>query len=155
MTLRPTSRTIVVNEALTHTDPPLADSIELYNPTANAVNIGGWFLTDDGNEPMKYRIPDNTVIAAGGHLMFTETDFNPTPGTNNSFNLNSHGEEVYLFSGNAATNLTGYSHGFNFGAAENGVSFGRHVISTGDERSSPKSPALRALSIPDRASAPW
>jgi len=130
----PNIPTILINEALTHTDPPLFDSIELYNPTAGAVDIGGWFLTDDGKVPMKYRIPDGTTIAAGGYLVFTETQFNPTPGTNNSFNLNSHGEEVYVFSGNAATNLTGYSHGFNFGAAENGVSFGRHVISTGDER---------------------
>ncbi len=66
--------------------------------------------------------------------MFTEAQFNPTPGTNTSFNLGSQVEEVYLFSGDVATNLTGYSHGFNFGAVENGVSFGRHVISTGDER---------------------
>lgn len=127
--------TILVNEALTHTDLPLVDSIELHNPTASEVNLSGWFLTDDGKTPTKFRIPDGTTIAAGGYLVFTEAQFNPTPGTNNSFNLNSHGEEVYVFSGTpGVTNLTGYSHGFNFGAAENGVSFGRHVISTGDER---------------------
>src|SRR6185295_18255641 len=80
------------------------------------------------------RIPDNTMISAGGYLVFTETDFNPTPGTNGSFTLSSQGEEVYLLSGDANTNLTGYSHGFSFGAAANGVTFGRHVISTGDER---------------------
>jgi len=98
------------------------------------VNIGGWFLTDDGKTPMKFRIQDNTMIAAGGYIVFDESDFNPTPGTNNSFTLSSQGEEVYLFSGDANTNLTGYSHGFTFGAAASGVSFGRHVISTGDER---------------------
>jgi hypothetical protein len=130
----PSIASILINEALTHTDPPLFDSIELHNPTAADVNIGGWFLTDDGKNPMKYRIPDDTIIDAGDYLVFTEAQFNPTPGTNNSFNLSSQGEEVYLFSGDATTNLTGYSHGFNFGAVENGVSFGRHVISTGEER---------------------
>jgi hypothetical protein len=130
----PTVAGIVINEALTHTDPPLLDFIELHNPTTTDVNIGGWFLTDDGKAPFKFRIPDNTTIAAGGYVVFTEADFNPTPGTNGSFTLSSQGEEVYLLSAGANTNLTGYSHGFGFGAAANGVSFGRHVISTGDER---------------------
>ena len=43
------------------------------------------------------------------------------------------GEEVYLFSGDAQTNLTGYYHGFDFGAAPNGVSFGRYVDSQGND----------------------
>ena len=34
----------VINEVLTHTDPPLEDAIELYNPTGSTVDIGGWFL---------------------------------------------------------------------------------------------------------------
>ena len=130
----PTVPTILVNEALTHTDLPSVDAIELHNPTGSDVNIGGWFLTDDGKSPMKFRIPDNTILSAGGHIVFTEAQFNAAPGVTNNFNLSSQGEEVYVFSADATTNLTGYSHGFSFGAAENGVSFGRHVISTGDER---------------------
>ena len=38
---------VLVNEALTHTDLPEVDTIELYNPTAGTVDVGGWFLTDD------------------------------------------------------------------------------------------------------------
>ena len=38
---------------------------------------------------------------------------------------------VYLFSGDAQTNLTGYYEGFDFGEAPNGVSFGRYVDSQG------------------------
>jgi len=129
----PTVPRILINEALTHTDPPLSDSIELFNPTASAVNVGGWFLTDDSKYPWKFRIPTGTTIAAGGYRVFTASDFNPQPGTTNNFLLSSYGDEVYLFSGDANTNLTGYSHGFSFGASANGVSFGRHVLSTGDE----------------------
>ena len=124
---------ILVNEALTHTDPPLIDSIELYNPTTAGVNVGGWFLTDDGKYPWKFRIPDGTTVPANGYLVFTALEFDPVPNTTNNFLLSSYGDEVYLFSGDANTNLTGYSHGFTFGASPNGVSFGRHVLSTGDE----------------------
>ena len=126
---------ILVNEALTHPLLPDPDAIELYNPTASEVDLGGWFLTDDSKTPIKFRIPYGTMIPAGGYLVFTETNFNATPGVGASFSLSSGGEEVYLLAGNpAGTNLTGYSHGFSFGAAALGVSFGRHVISTGDER---------------------
>ena len=50
----------------------------------------------------------------------------------NAFALSSLGEEVYLFSGDG-TNITGYRHGFEFGAQVNGVSFGRYVTSDGLE----------------------
>ncbi|MCP5522541.1 MAG: lamin tail domain-containing protein [Verrucomicrobiales bacterium] len=122
---------VLVNEVLTHTDPPQLDAIELHNPASEEADIGGWYLTDNRNQPLKYRIPAGTRIAPGGFAVFDEADFNPEPGVDPSFTLSSHGEEVYLYSANAAGDLTGYSHGFSFGAAANGVSFGRHVDSTG------------------------
>jgi hypothetical protein len=122
---------ILVNEALTFTLPPDVDVIELYNPTATDVDIGGWFLTDDRHSPFKYRIADGTVIAGGGYRLFSENLFNTNAAT--GFALSSLGESVYLFSGDAATNLTGYSHGFDFGPADFGVSFGRYVTSVGEE----------------------
>src|SRR5207344_2486777 len=65
---------------------------------------------------------------------FDEWQFNATPGTDTSFSLSSSGEQVYLFSGDTGTNLTGWSHGFAFGAAANGVSFGRFLNSVGEEQ---------------------
>ncbi len=123
---------VLITEVLTHTDPPQLDSIELHNPGPTNANIGGWFLTDDRTQPEKFRIPDATVISPGGYLVFDEDDFNTAPGSSNSFNLNSHGDEVYLYSADAAGNLTGFSDGFGFPAAQNGVSFGRYVNSVGD-----------------------
>jgi hypothetical protein len=52
----------------------------------------------------------------------------------NPFKLSTLGEEVYLFSGDSRTNLTGYVHGFKFGAQAAGISFGRYVDSTGQEQ---------------------
>ncbi len=130
----PTVPPILINEILTHTDLPAVDWIELFNPAAVDVDLGGWFLSDDGAAPRKYRIPAGTMILAGGYRVFTEEDFNAPPLSAFSFSLDSAGDSVYLSSGDANTNLTGYSHGFSFGAAANDVSFGRHVVSTGEEQ---------------------
>ena len=124
---------IRINEALTHTDPPQVDAIELFNPTGTNVDVGGWFLSDDFGTPKKFRIPSPTILAPGGCALFTETNFNPVPGVPPSFSLGSDGDEVWLFSGDAATNFTGWLHGWSFGPAQNGVSFGRYVNSQGDE----------------------
>jgi hypothetical protein len=124
---------ILINEALTATVWPERDAIELFNPTADSASIAGWFLTDEPDTPKKFRIPDSTVLGAGGYVTLEETQFNPTPGTNNSFSLRAEGDDVYLFSADAAGHLTGYSHGFSFGAAERGVTFGRHRLSTGED----------------------
>jgi hypothetical protein len=124
--LPPVLPPILVNEILTHTDLPELDSVELFNPTTNIANIGGWFLTDDFYMPKKYRIPNGTTIPADGYLVFNENQF--TTGAN-AFRFSELGESVYLFSGDANTNLSGYFHGYNFPAAPNGVSFGRYTNS--------------------------
>jgi hypothetical protein len=129
----PTLPAILINEALTASVLPERDAIELFNPTANNAGIAGWFLTDEPGMPKKFRIPDGTSIAAGGFVTFDETQFNPTPGLSNSFSLRAEGDDVYLFSADAAGSLTGYSHGFSFGGAERGVTFGRYRLSTGED----------------------
>ncbi|RPI94703.1 MAG: lamin tail domain-containing protein, partial [Chloroflexi bacterium] len=121
---------VLVNEVLTHTDPPQVDSVELHNPTASPAPIGGWFLSDNPDEPLKYCFPTNTVVPANGYLLVTESQFND--GGPNSFALSSLGDQIYLFSGDR-TNLTGYRHGFAFGAQINGAAFGRHISSEGAE----------------------
>jgi hypothetical protein len=122
---------ILINEALTHTDPPQVDAVELYNPTANVADIGGWFLTDDFNTPKKFRIANGTFLQPGEYRVYYETNLND--GSPNGFLLSSLGDQIYLFSADASTNLTGYLHGFDFGAAQNGVSFGRYVTTPGED----------------------
>jgi hypothetical protein len=120
---------VVINEVLAHSVPPDVDAIELCNPTAQSVNVGGWFLTDDPGQPRKFRIPPNTMIPAGGCIQFTEAQFNAA-GDPNGFALSRLGDEVHLFSGDGS-NLTGYTDGFDFGPSDPGISFGRHTTSTG------------------------
>jgi hypothetical protein len=127
----PTFAGILVSEVLTHTDPPQVDAIELQNPTANAVDIGGWFLSDDFETPKKYRIANGTAIPAGGHLSFNEGQFNNAATALIPFALSSRGDDIWLFSGDANTNLTGYVFGEDFGAAATGVGLGRYTNSVG------------------------
>src|ERR1051326_2177212 len=135
---------VLINEALTHTDPPIEDAIELYNPTAAGVDISNWWLSNERDNPKKFRVPTNTVISAGGYKVFYEQrvvtnlphlGFN-TSGTGNfpDFTLNSaHGDNVFLFTADASGNLTGYRRGITFGSAEHGVSFGRFLTSIGSD----------------------
>ena len=122
---------IQIHELLTHTDPPQSDSVELYNPTGEPVSLAGWFLTDDRNQPRKFRIPESVLLQPYGYAVLTEADFNK-PGAMEAFTFSSHGEEVFLFSADPSGNLTGHADGFRFEAAANGVSFGRYTNSVGE-----------------------
>ena len=65
--------TILITEALTHSDPN-SDWIEVYNPGSTNADIGGWFLTDDFYNPTRYRIPANSVIPPNGFLVLVGTN---------------------------------------------------------------------------------
>ena len=112
---------------------PAMDAVEIYNPNNVDVDIGNWFLSDDFRTPKKYRFPKPTIIPAGGYLVLYETNFNANPGSPKSFAFGNDGDDVYIFSADENGNLTGYFHGFDFGAAEDGVTFGRYVKSDGDD----------------------
>jgi hypothetical protein len=123
---------IVVNEVLTHTDEPLEDAIELRNLTGAAIDVGGWWLSDDNSELRKYQIPSPTIVPANGFVVIYETVFTNAEFAASPFALSSQGDEVVL---SAATNnaLTGFRAAVDFGAAANAVSFGRYVTSDGRE----------------------
>ncbi len=125
---------VVINEVLSASTAPLVDTVELLNAGGEPVDISGWFLSDDPTYPWKFRLPSQPALAAGAFRLFDESAFNPTPGLGLSFSLGSLGDDVYLFSADAAGQLTGYSHGFRFGGAPDGVTFGRYVNSVGDEQ---------------------
>jgi len=122
-------QTVVINEALAHTDPPLEDAIEFRNTTASPVSINGWFLSNSKDNLRKYQITNAAPIPTGGYAVIYEYQFNN--GTTNAFTLNSaHGDEVWL---TVVTNgiETGDRATVEFGASFNGVSFGRVVTSQG------------------------
>lgn len=44
------------------------DVIELYNTTATAIDLTGWYMSDRTDEPTKWQFPSGTSIAANGFL---------------------------------------------------------------------------------------
>ena len=117
-----------INEVLAHTDPPLEDAIELYNPTPEPIDLGGWFLSNNPDQLKKYAVPNGTSIPAYGYVVFYEYQFKGTI----NFTLNAaHGDSVILSGGDAQGSLTGLRTQVAFGATANGVSLGRYTTSQG------------------------
>lgn len=124
---------VVVNELLAHTDPPLEDAVEFFNPGATPVDISGWYLSNNRSTPKKFVVPAGTVIAAGGYQVFYQYQFFIDSSDPASFTFNSaHGDEVVL-SQVAGGALTGYRAYEKFGSTANGVSLGRYLTSTGKD----------------------
>ena len=124
---------IVINEVLSHSHDLAPDWIELYNQSGFPVDIGGWFLSDDVTDLQKFEIPSETIMAPHDYWVFYEDHDFGDPNRSGSrvpFALSEHGEILQLYSGREGR-LTGYSTQEQFGAAETGVSIGRHVKSTG------------------------
>ncbi len=123
------SQPVRVNEVLSHPTGSDGDWIELANLAPTNVNIGGWFLTDDIQTPKKYRIPNGMILPGNGYLLFTESQF----GAGDGFGFSEYGEGAYVFAADAAGVLSGFYHGFEFGASPGGMSFGRYLNSQGEE----------------------
>ncbi len=121
---------VVIHEVLSHADVPLQDSIELFNAGTQSVSLAGFYLSDSAANLKKFRIAAGVTLAAGGYLVFDETQFNS--GAPGSFTLSgSRGGVVYLSAADAGGVLTGYRSVFPFGPQLNGVSFGPIATSVG------------------------
>jgi len=119
-----TNPRVFINEVLSSnlsTNPDMVDFasfsdwIELYNDENVAVNVGGYYLSDDVTLPMKWQIPSNIVIPAKGFYLIWADEFNNVPGNtltrnwwpNNirfttkwchtNFKLNKDGETIGLY----------------------------------------------------------
>ncbi len=119
---------IVINELLANSAGLGPDWIELHNTTDQAIDLGGWFLSDDADELTRYEIAAGTTIPPQDYLVLNENQHfgnSADPGCREPFGLSRDGETVYLHSG-AQGVLTGYREQGEFGPSEPGVTFGRY-----------------------------
>ena len=124
---------IVVNEVLTNTNglDTLVDTIELYNLSDSAIDIGGWYVSDASTNLFKYHIPNDVVLGAGEFWVLDETDFNPNPQRSSAhhFGLSGRrGDEVWLVAPAVDGGIAAFADEVSFPAASRGESFGRTVI---------------------------
>jgi hypothetical protein len=127
-------RRVVINELLTHTDPPLEDAIELHNVTDQPVNIGGWYLSSQRSRPTRFRIPSPWTIPPRGYTVFYQYQFgsaSPTPGDVPFAFNSSQGDEAVVMSTDSNGNLQYWMDAVSFGPTQNGVSLGRFPNATG------------------------
>lgn len=71
------------------------DWIELYNNTANAISLNGYYLTDDSLNLLQWAFPD-TSIAANGYLIVWADKDDFQSGLHADFKLSSTGESIYI-----------------------------------------------------------
>jgi len=121
---------IVINEVMAHSHN-LPDWIELYNATVGAIDLGGWFVSDNDSNLTKYEIAAGTTLGSGEYLvLYEDVNFGQAsvdPGRHSGFALSENGEEVILSSPlDGGGNMTGYRQVEDFGASDSNVSFGRY-----------------------------
>ena len=119
---------LVINELMTKNTKGIRDArgeyedwFELYNPSSSPISIAGHYLTDDLDQPTRWRVPANTVVPAKGYVMFW-ADGEPQDGPmHTNFGLSTGGEELALFAPDGQTLLTEAA----WGQQVADVSFGR------------------------------
>jgi hypothetical protein len=118
---------VVVNEVLANPGAGEIDAIELHNTTEQAIDVGGWYLSDSSDNYRKFAIPAGTVLPPGGYVAFDADDFNASGGVDpGDFGLSgSHGDDVWLLATNAEGQLVRFVDHVEFGATAGGESVGR------------------------------
>ena len=104
---------VIINEisaanlnGLTDGDGDREDWVELYNSSPVAVNIGGWFLSDNPAKPQKWVIPSGQTIGAGGYRIIFCSGKDKVAGAyvHTNFKITqTKGESVVLTQPNGAT----------------------------------------------------
>ena len=109
-----------------------SDWIELYNSTDTDMDISGFGISDNLSQPMKYRFPDGTTIAAKGYLVvFCSGNEGMQNGELHApFGLRSYGEDVVI-ANRAGRIIDSYS----FKNQETDVSVARIPDGTGEFQS--------------------
>ena len=126
------SQTVLINEFLASNATVNVDAsgenddwVELYNPDAVPVDIGGWYVTDDLSEPTKWQIPTTdptiTTLPAGGFLLLW-FDKDPDQGPLHvDTKLSAGGEDIGVFGPDGTTQVDALS----YGPQTSDISFGR------------------------------
>lgn len=125
---------VVINEFMasnqtyvTDENDEYEDWIELYNNSNSAVNLGGWFLTDNPDNLSKWEFPTNTSIAAHGYLIVWADEDSSQGPLHANFKLSASGEVLMLInsSGSVLQDIT-------FGQQEADKGYARTPNGTGN-----------------------
>ncbi|MBN2508107.1 MAG: lamin tail domain-containing protein [Verrucomicrobia bacterium] len=118
-TVQPGASALLLNEILASNAGAVShagttpDLIELHNTGDTSLDLAGYRLTDEIDNPDKFIFPAGTSVAGRGYLVVYANDPDGTPGCHLGFNLSQNGETLCLF-----------APAFDGGALLDSVSFG-------------------------------
>jgi hypothetical protein len=107
---------VVINEVMADNTITFADNygefedwVEIYNPLGHAVNLAGYYMSDDSNNPRRWQIPssfpDSVTVQANSWLTFY-ADGSQSQGVRHcNFSLNNNNEFVGLYSPDGLTRV--------------------------------------------------
>ncbi|MDL2258706.1 lamin tail domain-containing protein [Eubacteriales bacterium OttesenSCG-928-K08] len=98
------------------------DWIELYNPTNHDISLAGWHISDDINEPYKYKIKNTSVAAKGYALLYASSHTSRQAESTLPFGISGSGDTIFLTDPNGI--LRDY---FETGTLRAALSSGRNV----------------------------
>ena len=106
------------------------DWVELYNPTGGALDAGGYFLSDDAANPMKFEIPAGTIVPANGHLVILCTGFFEVTTMrygylNTNFKVTQTKPEAIVFSDDSGAVLSQFEFGIDLEPTQRNHAFAR------------------------------
>lgn len=124
---------LVINEfmadnesTVTDQDGDYEDWVELYNNSAEAVNLNGYYLSDNLAVPDKWMFAD-TILEAGAFLIIWADEDEDQQGLHANFKLSKGGESILL----SNPQLVSVDM-ITFGAQQTDISTGRFPNGTGD-----------------------
>ena len=102
-----------------------ADWIELFNPLNAEVDLAGFFISDDAEEPYKYQLPrgdKKTIIPALGYMLIWADNRSERGPLHTNFKLSSGGEDIVFLAPDSSLidNIT-------YGVQKEDISFGRET----------------------------
>lgn len=111
-----TPEAVVINEVMADNIVTFADNygqfddwVEIYNPLNYEVNLAGYYLSDNSENPRRWRVPttfiDSVKIPAHGYLLFFADDDGSQGVLHTNFNLNNNTEFVGLYSPDGLTRV--------------------------------------------------
>ena len=122
---------LVINEFMAKNDSSIQDNtgaysdwVEIYNNSNEAIDLAGYYLSDDLNDNSKWAFPDVTIEAFGFYLIWCSGD--TSLGDNHTgFKLSASGEDVALWNAQSVDTLL--VDGLSFGEQYADTSYGREV----------------------------
>ena len=109
-------RTPLISEFLARNDANLVDQdgndsdwIEIYNPNPFAIDLGGYFLSDDPSNPTRWAFPEGVRMGGESHLIvFASGAHRGLPELHSDFRISAEGGSLFLVAPDGATVVSAF-----------------------------------------------